>query len=70
MKSAQKRIYKKLQFFLASRDPISFAKKLTGARNKFRFRVGGYRIIFSKQEDGRLVILLVLKVAHRKNVYE
>lgn len=41
-------------------------KKLTG-KSDYRVRVGVYRIIY-KIEDERWIIL-VIKVAHRKNVY-
>ena len=41
-------------------------KKLTG-KNDFRIRVGVYRIVY-KIEDEKLIIVII-KVAHRKNVY-
>ena len=41
--------------------------KLAGEENLYRIRVGNYRIIYNIQ-DNRLLILVV-KVGHRKNVY-
>ncbi len=41
-------------------------KKLTG-KNEYRVRVGVYRIVYTV-EDEKLIII-VIKVAHRKNVY-
>ncbi len=41
-------------------------KKLTG-KNEYRVRVGVYRIVYTV-EDEKLIIIVV-KVAHRKNVY-
>jgi mRNA interferase RelE/StbE len=43
------------------------AVKLAGDENLWRIRVGNYRIVY-EIHDGRLVIL-VLRVAHRKDVY-
>jgi mRNA interferase RelE/StbE len=42
-------------------------KKLKGADNIYRIRVGDYRVLFERQGD-QIVILLV--VAHRKNIYK
>jgi mRNA interferase RelE/StbE len=66
----KKRIINKLEYFEKSENPLSFAKKLKGTENKFRFRIGDYRIIISKIDEERFVILLILKIAHRREVYE
>ena len=66
----QKRIVAKLEYFSKSENPLYFAKKLVGAQNKFRFRVGDYRIIVGKIDEDHFVVLLVLKIAHRREVYE
>lgn len=66
----QKRIITKLEFFGKSENPLFFAKKLVGVQNKFRFRIGDYRIIVSKIDEKCFVVLLVLKIAHRREVYE
>ena len=42
-------------------------KKLKGFKNLYRIRVGNYRIIYSVQHD--ILIIEILKIAHRKNVY-
>ncbi len=69
-KIMQKRVMTKLHFFANSKDPFLYAKKLVGSENKYRFKVGDYRIIFTKQENGEIIILLIIKVAHRRDVYE
>jgi mRNA-degrading endonuclease RelE of RelBE toxin-antitoxin system len=69
-RSLQKRILSKLEYFEKSGDPLLFAKKLTGLDNKYRFCVGDYRIIVSKQDSKTLIILLILKIGHRRKVYE
>jgi mRNA interferase RelE/StbE len=43
------------------------ARKLTGYEDVFRVRTGRYRVIYSV-EDTSLVVL-VLKIGHRKDVY-
>ena len=43
------------------------ARKLAGYDDVFRVRTGSYRIIYSV-EDTRLIVL-VLKIGHRKDVY-
>ena len=50
-------------------DPRSVGRALQGSRlgEFWRYRVGPYRII-SKIEDDRLIVL-VLRVGHRKEVY-
>ena len=65
----QSRMLKKLEYFQNSNDPLVFAKKLIGTEDKFRFRVGDYRIVVSKIDKNTFVILLMLKIAHRKDVY-
>lgn len=41
--------------------------KLKGNNPYYRLRSGDYRIIFEKQDDK--LIILIVKVGHRKNVY-
>ena len=42
-------------------------RKLEGQQDRYRLRVGEYRVIF-RHEDGRLIIV-VLQVGHRRDVY-
>jgi len=42
-------------------------KKLKGAEDLYRLRVGDYRIIYSI-EDGDLIVIVV-NTGHRKNIY-
>jgi mRNA interferase RelE/StbE len=48
-------------------DPYADAAKLRGADDVWRVRVGDYRVLYAI-EDERLVVL-VIKVAHRRDVY-
>jgi mRNA interferase RelE/StbE len=41
--------------------------KLAGADNAYRIRVGDYRIVY--QIEDRVLIVYVIRIAHRKDVY-
>jgi mRNA interferase RelE/StbE len=43
------------------------SRKLTGYDDVFRIRVGRYRVLYSVAE--KKLIIIVLKVGHRKDVY-
>ncbi|MBI4568537.1 MAG: type II toxin-antitoxin system RelE/ParE family toxin [Planctomycetes bacterium] len=42
-------------------------KKLRGAEQTYRIRVGDYRIVYSVSDDEQLVVILL--VGHRRDVY-
>jgi len=52
---------------LAREPRPSGCRKLQGYDDVFRIRVGRFRVLYSI--DGRRIIVAVLKVAHRKDVY-
>jgi len=63
-KSISRRILKKVEEL--SEDPFSKdIKKLKGS-DDFRLRVGDYRVIFSIEKK----TIQILKVGHRKNIYD
>lgn len=69
--SVAKRITNKLKQIRASENPMFFAKALTGELKGFyRFRIGDDRAVFRQNSDGSLIILLILRIKHRKKVYE
>lgn len=43
------------------------AVKLVGSDDLYRIRVGDYRIIYNIQDD--LLLILVVKIGHRRDVY-
>lgn len=43
------------------------SRKLSGYEDVFRIRVGRYRILYSISE--RSLIIIVLKIGHRKEIY-
>jgi len=61
----KKRIWNKLQG--CKENPFAFLKPLVQIRG-FKLRVGDYRVIVDVREEIR--VLNVLRVGHRKNVYE
>lgn len=62
----QKRIVKKLQFFLAQEDPLAFAKPLINKKDgDYRWRIGHYRVVF----DINGKVILLLRIQHRSEVY-
>ena len=42
-------------------------KKLAGADRTYRIRVGDYRVVYEVEDD--VLLVLVIRVAHRKDVY-
>lgn len=65
-KRDQRRIGAALEFLTVTPRPAN-AKKLVGELDLWRIRVGSYRVIY-KIEDAKLLILVV-KIGHRKDVY-
>lgn len=62
----QKRIVKKLDYFITSGQPLKFADSLINYEiGQYRFRVGDYRIIFDIEEEK----IVVLALGHRKDIY-
>ncbi|MEK7126859.1 MAG: type II toxin-antitoxin system RelE/ParE family toxin [Patescibacteria group bacterium] len=70
--SISSKILKKLDYFIELPDPLAKAKQLTGFEiPTFSFRIGDYRVIFRRDKKGVcLVVLVVLRVAHRREVYK
>ena len=68
--TAQRRIFRYLEEqVLPSSNPRKLGKSLGGPKaGLWRYRVGDYRIV-AKIEDKKLIVL-ILRVGHRKNVYD
>jgi mRNA interferase RelE/StbE len=64
-----RRIVEFMEYRVASlTDPRSLGSSLMGPLSKFwRYRVGDYRILCELKDD--LLIVLVVEVDHRKDVY-
>lgn len=58
------RIFKKIEEL--KEDPFSKDIKRLKGQTSFRLRVGDYRVIFDINQD----TIFILKVGHRKNIYD
>ena len=66
-KDIQKKIIKKLDYFISTDNPLHFADKLIHFEiGSFRFRIGDYRVIFDL--EGEKIIILTL--GDRKEIYK
>jgi len=43
------------------------ARKIQGTTDQYRIRVGNYRVIY--RVDGKRVVVLILKIGHRREIY-
>lgn len=65
------KIIKKINFYINSQNPLSFAKKLqNSALGSYRFRIGDYRAIFDLDSKNNIKILVILRIKHRKDIYK
>lgn len=62
----QNRIVPKIDALASDPRPHG-AEKLTGQENRYRVRVGDYRIIYVINDGGRIIIIAV--IGHRREVY-
>lgn len=62
----QKRVLDAILGLAAEPFPLG-TRKLSGHDDVFRIRVGNYRIIYSV--ESQRVVIVVLKVGHRKDMY-
>ncbi len=62
----QVRVVRAVQNLAGDPRPLG-CRKLQGHADVYRIRVGRYRVLYSI--DGRRIIVSVLKIAHRKDVY-
>ncbi|MDP2929814.1 MAG: type II toxin-antitoxin system RelE/ParE family toxin [Candidatus Omnitrophota bacterium] len=67
-KSIIKKILARIETYLAS-DPKELGKPLKGEfQGYWRYRWGDYRVIYKISE--REILILVLRISHRKDVYD
>ncbi len=66
-KDVQKKIIKKLDYFVSYPDPLSFAERLVNFEvGQYRFRIGDYRVIFDVKSEK----IIILTLGHRREVYK
>lgn len=62
----RERLKVKLEYFVASPNPLKLARALTKpADAQYRYRVGNYRVLFDVEGDA----IIILHVQHRREVY-
>ena len=61
------RIFAAVESLAKEPRPVG-CKKLSGSDHTYRIRIGTYRVIYDIQESRLLV--LVIKIGHRKDVYQ
>ena len=64
--SDQRRVVRALVGLADDPHPAG-SRKLSGYTDVFRIRVGVFRILYSV--EGRRLIVIILKIGHRKDVY-
>ncbi len=66
-----KRITLKIGQYENDPHPLTRAKPLSGNwHNRFRYRIGDYRAIFKYEQNGNDYLVTILRIKHRKDVYE
>lgn len=50
--------------------PVGDLKKMSGSSDKYRLRVGAYRVIYSYGKDGSIIIILIEKIGPRGDIYK
>jgi len=62
----QQRIIEQLEALAVDPRP-SRVVKLEGEESLYRVRVGDYRIVYKIEDD--ILLILIVKIGHRRNVY-
>ncbi len=65
-KNVQQRIIEQLEALAVDPRPVGVIK-LAAEENLYRVRVGDYRIVYEIQDD--ILLILITKIGHRKDVY-
>ena len=70
-KKESKRIVFTIKRYTDNKNPLLKAKKLSGIfKGLYRYRIGDYRAIFDYDEKGKLIIITILTIKHRKDSYK
>jgi mRNA interferase RelE/StbE len=66
LKEVQARLKHRIDILAENPFPRG-VKKLSAEEDLYRLRIGDYRIVY--QVQGKALLILILKLGHRKNVY-
>ena len=65
------RVRKKIRWFSEQENPLRFSEPLVGLKNRYRWRIGDWRVIFKKNEQTKqLIILMILAIRKRDKAYD
>ena len=65
-RATQRRIATRIDALANNPFPAG-VKKLQGETDLYRIRIGDYRVLY--RVDGKRVIIVILKIGHRRDVY-
>ncbi len=65
-KTIQHRLETKIDALTGNPRPHGY-KKLQGFENRYRIRVGDYRVIYEIHDD--VLLVLIVKIGHRRDIY-
>ncbi len=69
-KKQSKMLVAKLHEYIKSNSPMAQAKPLKGElTGLYRFRIGKYRAIFTTDKHGKIIIITIIHIAKRGEVY-
>lgn len=69
-KKIASRVLSKVFENASQKDMLTRAKALTGRfSGAYRYRVGDYRVVFVLDDEGNILVLTVLTIKHRKDIY-
>jgi mRNA interferase RelE/StbE len=70
-KADARRVVEKIAEYCRASNPLRFASPLKGVLSGlYRFRVGDYRAIFRVERGGRIALLFILRIGHRREIYD
>lgn len=70
-KKESKKIVIAIKKYTEDKNPLVKSKKLSGLFDgMYRYRIGNYRVIFEYDEKGQIIVLTILRIKHRKDVYK
>ena len=65
-KQDRQRIVDRIRTLAANPRPPGY-EKMAGQARRYRIRIGRYRVVYSIEDD--ILLVLVVRVGHRKDVY-